>query len=374
MMNTKRYRLNSASLSLAVLAAALTSSAAFAQEDARLVVTPPDRTAVLAINDDVVKNQPIAKKEGLHIRKRAEPVVVAAADVTGSESELLTEVWHAAPGLYEVQMGNLIGAGAPQDRALIVPSSAPDSKTMSEIAEDMTVMARILSKALKATGLEDEVHTAMGMKLQTLGWRSPSPSQNLYLEGFGALFLLQAQFPMLAPPAEETEETELETAHSLWEETKRELYGRSQPSRTVRFWRSGSAKTASGFDEKKVEKLKDSLVESLKNATNIRHVKPEEFIQLVVEGSPQRSPSSVLHFSHADKRISPPRIEVLERNVEHAIDGEKRASVFRVDRSGMPGDRPTTMAIRAKKSDVDAFAKGTLSLPQFRGKVSILTF
>src|SRR5262249_18471138 len=103
---------------------------------------------------------------------------------------------------------------------------------------------------------------------------------SLYLEGFGALFLLKVNFPLVEPPAPMAGEDQ---AGGDWELVKKELSGLRQD-------RQGPLRTASSVDiaeynPEQVNVLKHVLIDTLKNASHIRALKPGESIAITVLGS-----------------------------------------------------------------------------------------
>jgi hypothetical protein len=182
--------------------------------------------------------------------------------------------------------------------------------------------------------------------------------RNLFLEGYGALFLLNVNFPLLPPPEKAQPTKEKSETDSTWEEAKQELYGQSdawaQVGKTLKF--SMSPAPQQEYDKDKVDDLTESLLEALKNATNIRNLKADESITVCVFGGVSVAPGKTW-LKRAPNATDADRDEVLITE---------------------PGDgRPaygTIMTIRVKKSDADAFAKGKLNLDDFRKKASITTY
>ena len=105
-----------------------------------------------------------------------------------------------------------------------------------------------------------------------------SPLRSLYLDGYGALFMLNVGFPFLPPPHAEGQQEKPE-ANSDWEDAKQELYGQGGRGRVM-------AAPSEPYDEERVNRLKEGLLESLKNATNIRGLKPDDSITVCVFGGP----------------------------------------------------------------------------------------
>jgi len=222
---------------------------------------------------------------------------------------------------------------------LVIPTaesieSAPD--LVERATKDLNIMCRIFDKELGLSGKTAKIvnQQLSSLLLQIEGASSPqwapAPSffgqvsretRGMYLEGYGAVFLMKVDFQLAAPPqAEESEKPTEEDVDPVWRRTEQELY---EPEKLKQ---KEKASLAGQYDKLKVEDFKAKLVRTLKHAANIRSVKPDERIILTVRGpQPPMGPAKVL-------------------------------------------------SIRAKKSDVDAFAKGQLNLDQFREKVQILMY
>ena len=121
-------------------------------------------------------------------------------------------------------MGGQGSSASRAGRALVIPKEAGDPKELTETEEDLNVMARILEKA--ASGRDDKHPHAMGIAIQgnLFGSGSSSVPRNLYIEGHGALFFLNVNFPLLAPPTKSSESDAKDATSTEWEEARRELY------------------------------------------------------------------------------------------------------------------------------------------------------
>jgi hypothetical protein len=236
-------------------------------------------------------------------------------------------------------------------QSLVVRTSEPEPGTVSRIQEDLSVMSRILTKTVEREVGREGHEAAMGIVLSTLpGARHP---QNLYLEGYGALFFINVKFPLVQPPAKDDEKAEKPT-DTTWEQTKRELYG--QRSANVRMYSVPSHDAAIEYNVEQVEGLKKGLIEALKNAANIRDIRPEESVTIAVIGGRAGSGSTrVKHVSRAGGNVRKPEV--------HTMMEDNRGPA-----------RESTMIIRVKKSDVDAFAKGGIDLDQFQKRISVATY
>jgi hypothetical protein len=235
-------------------------------------------------------------------------------------------------------------------RTLVVRSTHPDAASLESAEEDLSVMALILRKATGGSRGEDK-RLALGIEVDSSVFGSSSGARNLYLEGYGALFLLSVRYPLVAPPEKSDEANSKEIASTEWTKAREELLNSGRGPFDVEYdvvWRGGGRAAAEEYNADKVERLKTALLEALKNATHIRALKPDEFVTVVIQGAES------------------PRIET---SVESRA-GDKRRTV---KKTSMERDE-TVMTVRVKKSDVDAFAKGNLDQAGFRKQASIQTY
>jgi hypothetical protein len=233
-------------------------------------------------------------------------------------------------------------------RALVVQSSTADSATLANAEEDLSVMALILRKATGAPRAEDR-RVALGIEVDSTVFGSSSGARNIYLDGYGALFLLGVRFPLLPPP-EKTEEKDPKLASSDWAQAREEfLSGGTGPApykvALEQVWTRSNRQPAEEYDAEKVEELKAALLQALKNATHIRMLKPSDFITVVIQGA----------------EAAPPE----KRGGRGSNKGGRTADTGRDE---------TVMTFRVKQPDVTAFAKGSMDLETFRKRAAIQTY
>src|SRR5260370_24268801 len=166
-------------------------------------------------------------------------------------------------------------------RSVVIESREPDPNAIATVEEDLNVMSRILEKAISPS--QDESRRFMGIEVHSL-FGPAAGARNLYLEGYGAVFLLNVDFPLLAPPEGKTEPKVKEPASSEWEDARQELYGNPLQRQSELSWARTARGKAEPYDPEKVEDLKTSLFDGLKNATHIRSLKPDEAIVVGVTG------------------------------------------------------------------------------------------
>jgi hypothetical protein len=248
-------------------------------------------------------------------------------------------------------------------KPLIVRSEEAAPAVQASIEEDLAVMTRILNKATAERGAREEHEWAMGIALSSVGGGARRP-QSIYLEGYGALFLLNVKYPLVEPPKKGVEEEKSEEAvDSEWEQTKEELFGdrliRRRGSAAKPFvWREGPAMD---YEAERVAELKKNVLDALKNANNIRDLKPDEFITVAITGPSNATRTSVRRVYRNERPLSKSDRE--ERDV---------VTVLKADKELLANE--THLIVRVKKADVDAFAKGTLKLEDFEKKASLVTY
>src|SRR5580765_7963852 len=165
------------------------------------------------------------------------------------------------------RIGASVGAGGVTYRAssadsippLVVQFSSTNQNVIQEWEEDLTVMTRLIEEALQRAADEDltDLPVRLGIPITGLitGNRSVRP---LYLEGFGALFMIKVNFPVVPPTKVDEEKTE--HPESDWDKARHELYRRRQAS-----WMAGNVESGADYDSEQVDTLKKELIQALKN-------------------------------------------------------------------------------------------------------------
>jgi len=217
---------------------------------------------------------------------------------------------------------------------LVVPGPDLPAANLATITEDMTVMCRILDQALVPALIPsdtvrffdpfDRHHTA-----------DRPETQGLYLDGYGALFFVQVNFP-LAPSQTEPQPPKAEpSTDPVWSRAVDELRGTPQrPPQAV-----------AEYDAQKVENLKAAVLKSLRHASNMRVRGPQDAITVAI----RVSSAAGYAFVYTDQQ------------------GSARTQV---EPTGI--DRSIVLVLRTSKADVDALAQGGLTAEQFATKVQLL--
>jgi len=245
------------------------------------------------------------------------------------------------PHLQHLQHGG-IGGGV-----LVIPSAEMEVENLAAITEDMSVMSGIFDKQLNQSKETNVKRRVYGDFNPFLGYGNPT-TEAIYLEGYGALFLMKINILLSAPPESPQKEKSDEDTDPVWSQMRREMY---EPEGVQK--RRENDLPEQKYDAEKVETLKTNLIKTLKHATNIQALEPEQLVILTVIGDRHGSAVTVTQSNAYGRSTGKSRV------VQIAPAGETNSLL------------PTVLTISAKKSDIDAFAKGEIDYDQFRQRTGI---
>jgi len=212
--------------------------------------------------------------------------------------------------------------GAAYDREIqIIPAKETEATKIAAISRDLRVMWHILRK--RFVGYE---YNRLFEDLGDIFVADDRATKAMYIEGFGALFFLEVDFPVKPLPASEKQDTEgtEDAVDQAWKQAEQELF-------SPEGYDSSNLASVIAFDAVTVESLKTRLISRLKHASNIRSMRPDDWVVVTVYGGSPNIPGAIAY-------------------------------------------QPSALTIRAKKSDIDAFGQGELGVAQFRDKVEVLTY
>ncbi len=262
------------------------------------------------------------------------------------------------------------------ENILVIPAGDMDAQNLGETIEDMNIMSRIFQKDL------DQADMLKGRHIWFFwGSQSAGAPRNIYLEGYGALFLMEVDFPLLPLPQAEEKETQEEDVDHVWQQAKREVY----QSPNDRHFKIESDDEQEAYDVTKVENLKTRLIKNLKHAANIRNLKSTEWIVIAVTGS--GGESAEIHIStgygrgaRSGGRAGGGRAGARGRGGRSGRGGRAGGGGGGGFGGGFAGGlstksaSATVLTVRATKADVNAFAKGKLDFKQFQKRVRMFTY
>jgi hypothetical protein len=238
-----------------------------------------------------------------------------------------------------------------------------------QLDEDLTVMSRILEKAIeRELGIGGDQDT-LGIVLSGAKDRRPA---NFYLQGYGAVFVLHVPFPLTSQERKPEPETK-RSSDSAWEETRKELLetkGQIEPQ-VDGPWTGGFGGVAAAgdpvppqfdYEPERVEKLKQTLFAALKSAANIRHMAPEEVITIVVQ-SVRANPMITRFPGGMDVRLAQ----------RYGLDRVYRTTGVRIDARN--GDSPSRqLVIQASRSLIQAVESGKTKPEVFARRVDVAIY
>ncbi len=291
-------------------------------------------------------------------------------------------------------------------KVLVIPDTDVKVEDLVEITQDLQVMSHIFDEKFK----EPSTIKAMFTDFGDFFGRGSRETEAIYIQGYGTLFLMEVNFTFTPPPKSQEQEDE-ETAEDVdptWQRAKQKIF-------SPRGLGGGSEFVSKErYSTEKIDQLKTELIKTLKHAANIRNLKPDEWIILTVIGQGRQSGD----FHEDYYRSAAPRTRTSGRSRgRRSLRGEAEDSGFgggimyggggfgggvygggggfgggvygggggfgggmMGGYGGMAGygemgpPSATILTIRAKKSDVDDFAKDEFNFEEFVQKVEIFTY
>ncbi|MCP4453076.1 MAG: hypothetical protein GY809_16565 [Planctomycetes bacterium] len=292
-----------------------------------------------------------------------------------------------------------LGIGSSNQEVLVVPTTEVMPNQFAAIQQDMRVMLHILKKAV-----QDEKNPLVGGVFSQYGnllGRNESSLQSLYIQGYGALFFVQANIPLewSAEPvlAVGPEGQDGESADPVWQQARNQVFNPASQANQPRSSRRDT------------EALMRKLIDGLKHATNIRYLGPEERVVVTVlsgsdipgmfgmaaGGGGGGRPGGYYRASsgrggggsrgggtygggggYGDDMMMGGGGEPYGRSGTSGEPGMGRSSGFAVSPGqSMPQAGPkSTLTLQATKAQIDAFAQGKMMLDEFLKYVQVIRY
>ena len=197
------------------------------------------------------------------------------------------------------------------DTPVVLMTKPTERAVEDEWIEDLKVMDKLLRDAIGDTGGNDP--SAMGIPLVMLGRATP-----MYVEDCGVILRTGVSWPLAAGKGTGKSNDKPRERVSAWILAKREIAG-DRPGAAPEFT---DMPTFPPFAQEKLDALVAGIVRILPEASNMRHLQPDEFVFISVSGS---------------------------------------------DDSGAPA----RLTLKARKSDIDAASAGKLKVDEFKQRISL---
>lgn len=316
----------------------------------------------------------LSKKGGPDIRKQYENVTT---DIINGIPVPPTNVMGAIspqPNNVQFQMNRSVGR-----RILVVPSGDIDSEDIAETKEDILVMAEILDERFREPRLIEGVLRDFG---DYFG-RDNQQTEAICIQGYGLIFMMEVnyQFSSLSQPDGQVETQANSNTDQTWEQARQRLLSRG----------AGTQASAGEYEKQMVEILKTELIRTLKYASNIRNIKPDDWVILSVSGVNRQSMPlmgagsfnsysaggeygggmMVGGYGYGGGSFSSYRGTTVSGGFGYGTSGSMNGTQRN---TGTVSPTVSVMTIRVKKSDVDEFANDKIDLENFRQKVQILLY
>lgn len=286
-----------------------------------------------------------------------------AAPKTDFDVKLMDDVKARQAEIQKIQTADAMRSWATMGtsrRTMVLPLSATEPANLRHAHEDLRIMHRLLTKSLSTNprniekfsirlGAEDRQFDAM------------------YLEGFGALFMLSVDYPLVEPAKPETKPAEAESRDADWESEKQNKEGDSDEALLLPQLQTDPAAAPKEFNPERVNRLRNRMIEAIKHGSNIRTLKPNEEIVIVIAGRTQPK-NFVFAPAAADPNVKLATATLAAAGVE-PVARTLREPVIASDKT-----LQSAMVLRVKKSEVDALAANKTSPEDFRSKVDVTTY
>ncbi len=309
----------------------------------------------------------------------ARALAQAAGGQESGSSDDLGSVGVAVPGYYsgpELATPNSYaiwdGGREAEGSISVIDFKSPNQKTVDETGEDLKIMSILFAHNLRdKTVANAQVDYKLGIPL--LLKNHGHSVEASYIEGVGALFSLRVRFPVVPPAVEETNATPA-PKDSAWARAQRELAG--EPDRN---FQSGlfqsNPEGAVEFQSNLVETLKKQVIETLGEASNFRHLAPNETIMVTVTGAPNATAAvrgAAVYKVDNDPMSAQPMIGTTSANTFGSPVSVRWTSSHGQGHLG--SNRATIMTIRIKQSDAQALAEHKMSREDFVRAAQVTTY
>ena len=258
---------------------------------------------------------------------------------------------------------------APAGPAVIIQFSPPDPRSVDTLQEDLNVMSLLLQKKIEHAFGENSPTYRMGIPL--LLRAGQHDLESLFLDGFGAVFTMNVNFPLVPPPASKAKESDNTTGSDEWDKARKELYGARETEEPMNPYGT----SALPYDAEQVGALKRALLDSLKNAANIRGLKSDEWVVVTVLGTEgvEAGPGA-RNYGGGGGGIGGTAGRPGGRASASEPAPQGAGTSWSIRAGGYPTGRATVLTVRVRKSDAESFAKGKMTFDQFEQKATISAY
>jgi hypothetical protein len=212
-------------------------------------------------------------------------------------------------------------------------------------------MCRIFDRALGQAGLRsNDIFSHMLIGTTGREWiprlfaEHSSWTECLYVDGYGPLFLVNVDFPLAAPPKDPAPTDPNQPRDPVWESVARELHAPPGDNRHA------NADHGPTYNPEKALVLRTTLIKALKHTVNIRALTDNHTVTVMVRSEQSYGTPLASLFQSTGIAVSEPL---------PLLGGE----------FSQPSGRASTLVIRAKLADIQAFAAADIGLADFEKRI-----
>jgi len=356
----------------------------------------------------VKPERPRLSRRGVRMPTKPEPVEPAIVEpIPATLPELIPEPEPVPTPMTAPPAPRPYGMGAfglsRNRKVLVIPATNIEAENLVAITEDLQVMSHIFDERFK----EPREIRGVFVDFGDFFGRDNRSTEAIYMQGYGVLFLMEVNFtfsPTPEPQEQEVKKTE-EYVDPDWQRAKQKLF-------SPQGFGGSDFAPEEQYSAEQIDQIKTELIRTLKHSANIRTLKPDEWVILTVIGQARQADGMFeieLYKSVIPRnRTSRPRGRSSSNSRGSYGDGMMgggmgggmmgggmggdmmggmgggvmmgggmgmgMGGMYSEDYSGMGSASTMVLTIRAKKSDVDDFAKGEIDFEQFQQKVDIFTY
>ena len=290
---------------------------------------------------------------------------------------------------------------------VVIPGAEVKAEDFEQTMEDMRVMLYILEGRFRE---ESSRIDTLFMDYGDFFNRDRQAAKAVYIQDYGVVFLMEVDFPLVFPPEPQQRQepgSEQDDADPIWRQARDELLAHGVSGEGV------FSNTRAETIGERAERLRTDLMKTLKHASNIRHVKPDEYVVLTMMGwhgggggaassGPAQPPTSGMAAGSgggggfggggfggggfgggsgggfAMGGYGGGGMMSGGGAMMGGGGGMMSGGMYVGGMGGVYGGTgflsSAVMTIRTKKSDVDAFAGGEMDFDEFRDRVQIFTY
>lgn len=159
------------------------------------------------------------------------------------------------------------------------PDAPPEQ--LASTREELIIMNRILNDA---AGRLDGGKAAGRVGLVNWFGDPAATGAGMYLDGYGAVFLLKAPYPLAGAPGADGGEKKKGAEDPVWERARGNLSDDIQLGIQIRVLSDLFSGAEARYDSEQVDRLINALIDAVRHASNMKSLRPADRVTVVVQG------------------------------------------------------------------------------------------